>query len=182
VVRLQLTRPGALCPLVLRQAGLTSLSLEGGCSDAECRALAGAFPQLRALHLPWHSGMQPGITAAGLAHLSALWHLEQLGLVLHHSAIQPAEVQALAGITSMRRLVIDFLGDTPPVGEMEQVLAALAAGARGLRQVLLLLDDCSSTAEQREALQAACDRVVGGCGRQELAMEVRRVRWLGGWE
>jgi hypothetical protein len=51
VVRLQLTRPGALCPLVLRQAGLTSLSLQGKCSDAECRALAGAFPQLRALQL-----------------------------------------------------------------------------------------------------------------------------------
>jgi hypothetical protein len=44
VVRLQLNRQAALCPLVMRQAGLTSLSLQGKCSDADCQALAGAFP------------------------------------------------------------------------------------------------------------------------------------------
>jgi hypothetical protein len=172
VVRLQLTRPGALCPLVLRQAGLTSLSLARGSSDAECRSLAGAFPQLRALRLSWPLGAsQPaGITAAGLAHLCALRHLQQLSLVRPFPALQPAELRALAGITSMRRLVIS-MWDVKHVREVEEMLAALAAGARGLRQVLLTVGRSFGM----EALQAECDRVVAGCGRQELAMQVRRV-------
>jgi hypothetical protein len=121
--------------------------------------------------------MQPGITAAGLAHLSALRRLQQLSLVLHRSALQPADLRALAGITSMRRLVVSLLDDKH-VGVVEQVLAGLAAGARGLRQVLLAVAGRPST----EALQAACDQVVGRCGRQELVMEIRRVPWYDAWE
>jgi hypothetical protein len=181
VVRLQLTRHAWLCPLVLRQADLTSLSLgaEAGCSDADCEALAGAFPQLRALQLKWlYDASQPaGITAAGLAHLSALRHLQQLGLVRPFLALHPAELHHLVGITSMRRLVISMWDDRH-VREVEQMLAALAAGVRGLRQVLFV----AGSMEQREAMQAACDRVVAGCGRQELAMEVRRVWENEAWE
>jgi hypothetical protein len=178
VVRLQLYRQAALCPLVMRQAGLTSLSLQGGRSDADCQALAGAFPQLRALQLSWCNSI---ITAAGLAHLSALRHLQQLGLECPCSALQPAELRALVGITSMRRLVVSLL-DGKHVGMVEQMLSALAAGARGLRQVLLTVGGCSNTAEQREALQAACDRVVAGCGRQELVMDVMQIMGYEAWE
>jgi hypothetical protein len=158
---------------VLRQAGLTSLSLaEEECSDADCLVLAGAFPQLRALQLCWrNSDKQLGITAAGLAHLSALRHLQQLGLECPCSALQPAELLALACITSMRRLVISLLGDEP-VSEVEEVLPGLAAGARRLRQVLLTVERQPGT----DAVQAACDRVVVKCGRQELVMKVMQMR------
>jgi hypothetical protein len=125
---------------------------------------------------------QPGITAAGLAHLSALRHLQQLGLVRPCLALHPAELRALASITSMRRLVISLFCDIiKQVREVEQVLAALAAGARGLRQVFFVAG-CWGSMEQREAMQAACDRVVAGCGRQELAMEVRWVWENEAWE
>jgi hypothetical protein len=178
VVRLQLTRQAALCPLVLRQADLTSLRLaEEGCSDADREALAGAFPQLQALRFDRrNSGDQPGIIAAGLAHLSALRHLQQLGMERPFPALQPTELRALAGITRMRRLVISMWDVKKVVCDVEEALAGLATGARGLRQVLLMVGR-SFGMEQREALQAACDRVVAGCGRQELVMEVRQQIW-----
>jgi hypothetical protein len=174
VVRLQLTSQGALCPLLLRQAGLTSLRLaEEGCDDDDCEALAGAFPQLWALQLT--SDTHECITAGGLAHLSALQHLGQLSLIWPCSTFQPAELQALAGISSMRRLVIS-LSRNEQVREVEEAQAGLGAGAKGLGQVLLTVES-SCGKEQREALQAACDRVVARCGRQELVMEVRRQIW-----
>jgi hypothetical protein len=180
---------GPLCPMVLRQAGLTSLSLLGDCSDDDCRALACAFPQLRALQLACPGEGRPGISAAGLAHLSALQQLQQLGLVVP-DRIGAAELRALASLPGVRRLVISLakrghgqlrlgFGAQPVV--LEEVLANLAGACRALREVVLALP-CWVRMSRWEALCQACDRVVGRYGRQELAVEVKRMGDDDAWE
>jgi hypothetical protein len=193
LVSLQLTasRQGALCPLVLRHSGLTSLSLLpdrdipwSPWSDADCPALAGAFPQLRALQLTCLD-----VSAASLAHLSALQQLQQLGLARWCSLLGAAELRALGSLPRLRRLVVGLprcwysdggLGQQP-VAEVEAMLARLAAGGSALREVVVAVPNAMSR-HRREATELACDRAVGGSGRQDLAMEVRRIGAEEAWE
>jgi hypothetical protein len=174
VVSLQLPWRGALCPLVLRQSGLTSLSLLAGCSDAECEVLVGAFPQLRVLQLLWPGEEQPGATAAGLAHLAGLPHLQQLALACP-GCPKAAELEPLAGLRSLGRLVMSLSkAGLSDAHQVELMMAGLAARSRGVREVVLAVPWWTG-AVAREALQRACDKVVARSGRQDLAMEARRM-------
>jgi hypothetical protein len=172
------SRQQQLDPLVLLQRGLTSLSLRH-VTDASCQQLPQAFPQLRVLQLGcgrcWRPS--PGPSAAGLAHLGALQQLQQLHLV--HPQLKLPELQQLAAITGLRRLLIQVMqeeepgDDDAPVGRqpasaLEPVLTGLAASS-ALKQLLLVAYDSISLG-RREALQAACDRVVAGSGRQDLVV------------
>jgi hypothetical protein len=179
------SRAPQLDPLVLRQAGLTSLGLLHS-SDATCEQLSSAFPQLRVLQL---SALSPSseLSAACLAHLGALQHLQQLCLV--YPQLKPAQLQQLSAISSLRRLLIQVEdpcnNEAPlsqqPASALEAALAGLVGAARRLRQVLLLVMEWGSQG-RREALQAACDRVVAGSGRQDLAVEVERWELDEAWE
>jgi hypothetical protein len=180
-----------LDPLVLRQAGLTSLGLLHS-TGASCEQLSRAFPQLRVLQLGWGSSYNPSSepSSAGLAHLGALQHLQHLHLV--HPQLEPSQLQQLAAISSLRRLLIQVQGESSrnearlseqPASALEPALAGLVGAARRLRQVLLLLLAPDwATEVRRKSLQAACDRVVAGSGRQELVAEVKRLAVGEAWE
>jgi hypothetical protein len=193
-LRLTSRVPQPLDPLVLRQAGLTSLGLLH-CTDASCEHLPRAFPQLRVLQLGWRGvvGGAAELSAAGLAHLGALQHLQQLHLV--HPQLKPSQLQQLSAISSLRRLLIqvkepESIGDAMPLSEqpasaLEAALAGLVgAASRRLRQVLFLASAASCWIGQgrREELQVACDRVVAGSGRQDLVAEVKRWDEDEAWE
>jgi hypothetical protein len=182
-LRLTSNSPQLLDPLVLLQAGLTSLGLLHS-TDASCQQLSRAFPQLRVLQLGWASACGPSSepSSAGLAHLQ---HLQQLHLV--YPQLKASQLQQLAAISSLRRLLIDVSAESSrneaPLSE--QPASALEPGLAGLvrrvRQVLLLAPVWLSQG-RREALQAACDRVVAGSGRQELVAEVKRWDEDEAWE
>jgi hypothetical protein len=95
VSSLRLTsRAPQLEPLVLLQRGLTSLGLLHSTDAASCEQLSRAFPQLRVLQLGSTSsalGPSSEPSAAGLAHLGALQHLEHLHLV--YPRIKPSQLQ-----------------------------------------------------------------------------------------
>ena len=64
---------------------------------------------------------------------------------------------------------------------LEPALAGLVgAASRRLRHVLLVSEGVGQG--RREALQAACDRVVAGSGRQDLVAEVARLEVDEAWE
>jgi hypothetical protein len=188
-LRLTSNSPQLLDPLVLLQAGLTSLGLLHS-TDASCQQLSRAFPQLRVLQLgrgSWDPRLEP--SAAGLAHLGALQHLQQLHLV--YPQLEASQLQQLTAISSLRRLLIQVdeessRNEAPlseqPASALQAALAGLVgAASRRLRQVLLVVTEWVDQG-RREALQAACDRVVAGSGRQDLVAEVKRWDADEAWE
>jgi hypothetical protein len=68
-----------------------------------------------------------------------------------------------------------------PANVVEAALAGLVGATSRLRQVLLLATG-SVGQGRREALQAACDRVVAGSDRQNLVAEVKRWNADEAWE
>jgi hypothetical protein len=175
-------------PLVLLQVGLTSLGLLHS-TDASCEQLSRAFPQLRVLQLGWACpSSEP--SAAGLAHLGALQQLQQLHLA--HLRLEPSQLQQLSAISSLRRLLIQVGEESSrdeahlsqqPASALEAALAGLVGAASSrLREVLLLVVEGLVSQGRREALQAACDRVVAASGRQDLVAEVERWDEDEAWE
>jgi hypothetical protein len=129
-------------------------------------------------------------SAAGLAHLGALQQLQQLHLV-RPQQLEPYQLQQLSAISSLRRLLVQVQEESShdneaplseqPASALEAALAGLVGAARRLREVLLLGSGWVGQG-RREALQAACDRVVAGSGRQDLVAEVRRWDVDEAWE
>jgi hypothetical protein len=180
-----------LDPLVLLQRGLTSLGLLHS-TDASCEQLSRAFPQLRVLQLGFGGASDPSSepSAAGLARLGALQHLQHLHLV--RPQLKPSQLQQLSAISSLRRLLIQVERESSsrdeahlsrqPASALEAALAGLVGAASSRLREVLLLGSGWVGQVRREALQAACDRVVAGSGRQDLVAEVRRWEVDEAWE
>ena len=109
-----------------------------------------------------------------------------------HPQLKPCQLQQLSSITSLQRLLIQVQEESrrdneaplsqQPASALEAALAGLVGAARRLRQVLLLVSAEWVSRVRRKALQAACDRVVAGSGRQDLVAEVKRLTMDAAWE
>jgi hypothetical protein len=142
---------------------------------------------MRGLYLQLELSPELAVSAAALAHLGALQHLQLL--CLEHTQLEPAHLQQLAAITSLRGLVIfmheessdrDLPISSQPASALEPALAALGA-CHHVRHLLLAAPDHVSQG-RREQLQEACDRVVAGSGRQDLVAEVESWGEDDAWE
>jgi hypothetical protein len=111
-------------------------------------------------------------------------------LARSRSLFGAAQLRALGSLAHVRRLVISLLPSSwpaehglgqQPVAEVEAMLARLVAGASALREVVLAVPK-RMFRDQKEATELACDRAVGGSGRQDLAVEVRRMGVEEAWE